>query len=160
KTVYKNLYRSITAYDPKHVDTLVRVENKIYDRIVQLQKTELATKANNLFGLTRKTKADHVHLHFLRKFDQMKQRSLEKELYSKPDVIKNLEEQRLDNPVKELIRLKSNPRISESLSAVNNKRKLSTLHQIALGRSIELQETLKETHFVINHGQNLDLMIV
>ncbi len=58
----------------------------------------------------------------------------------------------------ELIRLKSILRIATSLEKVN--KKFSTRHQVAFGRSIELREKLKDTHYVINHGQNLELMLV
>ncbi|MBA3283904.1 MAG: hypothetical protein H0U27_02435 [Nitrosopumilus sp.] len=110
-----------------------------------------------------------AHSRFSRSLNQMKQRTLEKELYSKPIEIMELEKQRLENLDDELNRLNSIPRIEQSLKKVNGKTKLSINHQVAklsinhqvaYGHSLELREQLKDTHYIINHGQNLDLMLV
>jgi hypothetical protein len=47
KKVYDDIYPSITAYDPAHVESLIRIEEKLYSRIVQLEtekKEEFTTK--------------------------------------------------------------------------------------------------------------------
>lgn len=38
KKIYNDILCSVTAYDPNHVESLVNVENKLYDRIVTLEK--------------------------------------------------------------------------------------------------------------------------
>lgn len=87
----------------------------------------------------------------------MKSREREKEISPKLEIIKELEKLQKSDPKEEIDRLKSIPRVAKSLKIC----KLPTeKHQIAFGRSIELREKLKDTHYIINHGQNLELMVL
>lgn len=38
KQIYIDIFKSVTAYDPDHVDSLIKVENKLYERITLLEK--------------------------------------------------------------------------------------------------------------------------
>jgi hypothetical protein len=69
---------------------------------------------------------------------------------------------RLPDLGKELSRLKGNPRVIQSLDHINayHRSVLVTEEQIAVGRSLELQEHLKKDYYIINHGQNNDSIIV
>lgn len=183
KKIYNDILCSVTAYDPNHVKSLVNVENKLYDRIATLEikrKEEIQNKNTGwkafclsfltlgirpLILLIKKqsiqSEIDQIgktHKKFLHAFNQMKYRRVEKELHPKLKVMKELEKSQLSDLGQELIRLKSIPRIATSLEKVN--KKLSKRHQVAFGRSIELREKLNDTHYVINHGQNLELMLV
>jgi len=107
------------------------------------------------------------HSNFSHALEQMKRRALEKKLHPKPEAIKEFEKNQLSNLDDELFRLKSIPRIAKSLENVEKslenakkRNKLSKNHQIAFGHSLELREQLKHTHYVINHGQNFNLMVV
>lgn len=185
KRVYDDIFSSVTAYDPNHVDSLIKVEDRLHNRILTLEKEveqELKKKTTGLkavglsiltlgirplvLGEKRRQIENRIketgkdHSKFSRALDQMKQRMLEKELHPKPKFMEELEKKRLKNVVDELIRLQSIPRIAESLTKVKQRIRLSKSHQIAFGRSLELQKQLKDTHYVINHGQNLELMLV
>ncbi len=81
-----------------------------------------------------------------------------------PDIeykLKNLETCRLSDPIKELERLKKNPIIHDRLAKVNAHYRTSSsyfhelpmFHQIAYGRSLEVFEKIKKTHYVFHHGQ-------
>lgn len=185
KQVYDDIYRSVTAYEPDHVNSLKKVEGKLYNRVTQLEnekKEELITQKNAKIVLSILTlgirtlvflyrikkvedeikEMDKNHKAFIHSLSQMEQRHLDKELHAKPEKIVELEKNRLENPEDELNRLKLNPRIAKSLQKVTSQvqASLPTQHQVAIGRSIELREQLKDTHYVINHGQNFELMIV
>ena len=58
----------------------------------------------------------------------------------------------------ELSRLSQDPRIQKSLEKINNSSPwyytLNTTQKVAIAQSIELRENLKDTYYVINHGQN------
>lgn len=188
KKIYDDIFCSVTAYDPNHVKSFIKVENRLYKRIValetekkeeiekEIQKKTTGWKAIVLAVLTlgigplvfvmkkrpieKKIKEmSKAHSKFSRALNQMKQRILEKELHPKPKVIQELEKKRLNNLDAELIRLKSIPRIAKSLEKIKRRTKNKS-SQVAFGRSLELQEQLKDTHYVINHGQNLNLMLV
>lgn len=62
----------------------------------------------------------------------------------------------------ELQRLMCNPRIRSSLAKVESDFKfpLSLTQKVAYAHSLELREKLKETHYVINHGQNIEMIVV
>ena len=78
------------------------------------------------------------------------------------EIINSLEAKRLPDLGKELSRLKGNPRVTQSLDHINayHPYGLVGVQQIAVGRSLELQEQLKKDYYVINHGQNNDSIIV
>lgn len=184
-TIYNDIYYAVTTYEPDHVDSLSKVEQKLYDHIVVLKENlEKENKGENkgwkaiglgllTFGIRplvlfvkkkemekRMEQIDRIHSKFLNSLDQMRCRILEKELHPKPEAIKKLEKRYLPGLEDELFRLKSIPRVAKSLENVNKKKKLSEKHQVALGRSLELREELKDTHYIINHGQNVELMVV
>ncbi len=183
KKIYNDILCSVAAYDPNHVESLVNVENKLYDRIVNLEikrKEEIQNKNTGWKALclgiltlgvrplilynkkeSIQSEIDQIgktHKKFFHALNQMKYRVVDKELHPKLEVMKELEKSQLSDVEQELFRLKSIPRIATSLEKVN--KKLSKNHQVAFGRSIELREKLKDTHYVINHGQNLELMLV
>ena len=101
-----------------------------------------------------------IHSKFLRSLEQKQQLTLEKERHPKAEAIKELESRRLENLDDELERLNTIPRIANSLNTVDSRIRLNKMHKVAVGRSLELREQLKDTHYIINHGQNFKLMIV
>ena len=182
KKVYTNIFRSITAYEASHADSLIKVENAIYNKIERLEqrilakedksgwKSVLASAATlgmkplTLYIKRQRVRSDihkleNIHKAFHRSIGQMKRRALEKAIHSKPDAIKRLESVRLSDTKMELKRLKTYPRIAHSLQMVKHLN-MSEDMQVAYGHSLELQEALKETHYVINHGQNIPLMLL
>jgi hypothetical protein len=78
------------------------------------------------------------------------------------ETINSLVAKRLPDLGKELSRLKGNPRVTQSLDHINAYHRYGLVReqQIAVGRSLELQEHLKKDYYVINHGQNNDSVIV
>lgn len=68
-------------------------------------------------------------------------------------LIDSLVKRRLSDPDLEWERLKASARIFRSLEFFERTFE-SRVQKIAFGRSLELQEALKDTHFVINHGQS------
>lgn len=78
------------------------------------------------------------------------------------ETINSLLAKRLPDLGKELSRLKENPRVTQSLDHINAYHRYGLVReqQIAVGRSLELQEHLKKDYYVINHGQNNDSIIV
>jgi len=189
QTVYNDILCSVTAYDPKHMESLVKVENNLHKRIVSLKTKENEEIQNKNTGwkgfylsvltlgvrpliLYMKTQSiqgeidqiNKTHNKFSRSLGQMQNRAVEKESHPKLEALKELESTQLTHVDQELTRLNAFPRIAKSLKRVNAElqgdRKLSKSHQVAFGRSLELREKLKDTHYVFNHGQNLELMLV
>lgn len=183
--VYENIFNSVTAYDPNHADSLIKVENTLYKRIIKLETDKANEYAKKNTGwkaiiysvltlgiraLVFKLKEMHMnskvqsmhkeHARFSRSLEQMQFRQMQKELHPKPEAIQQLENRRLGQLDQELGRLKSIERINKSLGEVTKRKNLSLKHQVAYGHSLELREQLKDTHYVINHGQNLQLMVV
>lgn len=185
--IYEDIFLSVTAYELDHADSLKKVEGLLYDRIFSLQMEEKKNLKNKLTGwksillgfltlgirplviiFKREQIASDIdefdvyHKKFSKALFQMNQRVLEKELHPQATFMQELKSQRLSQQTEELVRLKSIPRIATSLEKVsqsrNKYRPLTTSQQVAFGRSLELREKLKETHYVINHGQNLELM--
>jgi hypothetical protein len=75
-------------------------------------------------------------------------------------ILRNIERQRLSDPKIELCRLKSIPFIARRLQNLdisytsrNCFLQPNIFHKISYGRSLEILDTIKETHFVLNHGQ-------
>gem|GEM_PF-5544775 len=76
--------------------------------------------------------------------------------------VQNLHQIQMQTPVQELERLKANKRVEYSLSKIGKQRPdigKKTNLLAAGGRSIELREALKDTHYVVNHAQKTDLVV-
>jgi len=187
KDIYKNIFNSITAYDAKYAEKLNDVEHQLYTRIAALhqerkENINIATKGltgilmtictlgiNQLVGSHMKKKLENeireIELNrtaFLKAHTQMIARAEPKQVYLKPNEIMEIEQKRLSKPDEELKRLMENERIQKSLNSLDNceEMEFTNAEKIALGHSLELQEALKETHYVFNHGQNIELMVV
>lgn len=74
-------------------------------------------------------------------------------------LLDSLVKRRLPNQILEWERLKTRPRVAHSLEFIE-KTFANDAQKVAFGHSLELQEALKDTHFVINHGQNNAGLIV
>lgn len=183
KKKYIHIFNSCTAYDPNCLDSLIILEENLYERIIKLQKEKKREyrKKNrgrqvwySIFSLgirylvynykknrmqKKIQRMGFRHYDFGCAFEHMKKRLVEKEVVPKPEFIKELEQQRLESVDDELARLKKIPRIARSFKNVK-KKKLTKEHLVAYGHSLELQNKLKDTHYIINHGQNLNLMLV
>ena len=149
KRVYTDIFRSVTAYESSHADSLFKVENAIYNKIERLEQRKLAKKDKSgwksiltsaaTLGMKPLTlyikrqrvrsdihKLENIHKAFHRSIGQMKVRSLEKTIHSKPDAIKRLDSVRLSDTKLELKRLKTHPRIAQSLQMVKRLNMLKT----------------------------------
>jgi hypothetical protein len=176
--IYADILCSVTAYDPNCVESFVAIENRLYNHIITREKEgiqlkRVGWKAICLIFLTLgiwflllsvKTKCNinsthKIHNDFSCAFKQMKSRVVQKESHPKLEAMQELEKSQLSDLDQELARLQSVPRIAASLKKISHKN-LSKNHQVAFGRSVELREKLQGTHYVINHGQNLDLMLI
>lgn len=184
KEVYGNIFKSLTAYEPEYLNALTHVEEKLYHQLIQLEKEKVKFNNKNqkcrriglsiltlgfgsLISICKKkeqanpiNELDRAHQIFIQFLAKMKQRGLKKIIHPKSKELKKIEKKRKRNVDDELIRLKSNNRIVSSLKNVGKRLKLSQSHQIAYAHSLELREAFKDSHYIINHGQNLDLMIV
>lgn len=186
KEIYDNILHSVTAYDPKYVKSFVKIENKLYERIISIEnktKKKIEDKKRGwvafflsvltlgfrplILLIKQQTIQKQInelrktHEKFFKAFNQMESRSKEKKLHPKLEAIQDLEKSQAIDINQELLRLKSIPRVHSSLLKLYpNNFWLSIKQQVAFARSLELQEKLKDTHYVINHGQNLELMLV
>lgn len=132
-------------------------ENKIKIEHIKTEFKIKEIKVENKVEITS-DRIEEAHKIFREKFNQMESRALEKKIHPELETIKELKNSQESDVKQELARLKSIPRIAKSLKKVG--KQLTEKHQVAFGRSIELTEKLKDTHYIINHGQNLELMLV
>lgn len=79
-----------------------------------------------------------------------------KEKVRQESVIKDLLAKRVEDPEKELERLMQISYIKDCIGPLT----LTVRQKIALGHSLEIQEALKSTHNVINHGQKFGLLML
>ncbi len=184
REVYQQLTRTVTTYESNHIAALRTVGTSLYKRIIVLQINRIRKRKNQkqewriiillflTFGILifilliqdKKLKNDFSKLakmqnNFLRACSQIEDSIKEKTMHPQLDAIKELIQLRYADPNQELGRLNELPRINRSFKQVHHLR-LRLAHQIAFGHSLELREKLQDTHYIINHGQNLNLMVV
>jgi len=75
----------------------------------------------------------------------------------RPSAIDSIRAAWLTNPVKELTRLRKIPRVARSLKIFSEK---PNEFLVAYGRTLEIQEKLKDTHFVVNTGISGDIALL
>jgi len=91
---------------------------------------------------------------------QIEESQKEKQVH-KLEQIEEIVKKRKTNIDEELTRLLKNERIKKSLeSIVKHRGWIGPEEKVAIAHTIEIREVLKEEYYVINHGQNLDLMII
>lgn len=180
--VYQAVLKDINLYDPSKVDKLSHLEGKLYTRLHELlpngnAKVEKALYNQPWFikllkiGLSScfhinkpnlQKQIEQLHDKFKHHIALIKERLLPKKVEAAPKALQELQNIRLDSPKKELKRLKQIDQVKRSLQQVSDSAwvKLSNDKLIAIGRSIELREKIKNTHYVINHGQGPSLILV
>lgn len=120
----------------------------IYYLILEKRKSDQLSQSEAIF--------DSINRHL----DQMEESLKEKKTH-KLEVIEEIKKLRKADKEEELKRLQADARIEKSLKRIEKScRRLTTEHKIAIGHTLELQNCLKDEYFIINHGQNLDLMMI
>jgi hypothetical protein len=174
--IYKGILSNVHTYDPSKIEELEQLNKALHKRILSLieekrTKEPLVSKAvKNIFSFglysrqqrSRMRCNDRLHDDFLHHISQVRD-SLKTKVASAP--IPELEELariRLPDLQQELERLQQHPRIKRSLERVERGCvfQLTLAHKVAFAHSIELREKLKEKYYVINHGQNLEMMLI
>jgi hypothetical protein len=178
--VYKNILFSINSLELYKIDKLEKLETAFYNKLKSLINLNyrnesyatyifksIVSLGNHALQSHRENKnnsdIEAIHRSFRHHVTEI-QRSLEEK--TAPILIPEVEEMqklRLGDPQKELERLSASPRIRNSLEKINKsfvRYRLNVPEAIAIAHSIELREALKDKYYVINHGQNLNMMVL
>lgn len=182
--VYKSIQISVTVYasDKKALKKIKTIELQIYNHLEHLNEEQSKLKlipstiltcgivpfVRSEIATQREEKLHHRHQAFLDSVKKLKESFAPKNSQWISDKIEPLLKLRLEDLEEELKRLKQNPRIARSFKKVerscrhleNSTFKLSNSDLIALGHTLEVREALKETHFVINHAQGFEALLL
>ena len=148
-SVYKNLLLHISCFEPSAIESMAAIEKRFYTRLMELGASAEIREIRALFE---------------KQITHIRQSLLPKEEVQPIKALQELQQRRKSGLHAELKRLIQNPRIAKVLLPLKASKRhifesepkvrLSKRELVAVGQSIELQERLRESHYVFNHGQN------
>ncbi len=174
KSVYKNILFNINSFEKSKIEKIVEIEQLFYERLISLIKHP---KEESFFirvikyllflflfcrDNIRMSEIESVHNSLKHHITQIKMSLLVKVHNPVLPELEELRKIRLPYPAFELQRLKKSERIRESLRKVTTfcRHALSLNQEVAFAHSIELREKIKDRYYVINHGQNGEMMLI
>lgn len=183
--IHKYICENAPLYSPEHLPKLKELESKLCKRIQHLEKSNqtllqkkcegplytflcIITAGFYFLALSiqmencddRILEIEEKHKTFSQLLERIEPRSSKKSEQPLLEGIQKCKNLQLSNPQQELERLEKIPRVKTSLEFIQKKNNLSLEQKIAIGRSLELRESLKETHYVFNHGQSTIIMLL
>lgn len=173
--IYESVRNNIFAYDSSHLVILKKVENTLYQRMIAQIKRDSSSIIKIictlgiylLFTYYKLYKVRSSHSQFLTQFKLLEDKLETKEVIPRLADVWKLQEKYLSDPNQEIKRLLQVHRVLKTCTfkdpaLITLKEfdyiRLNTQQKIAWYRSLELQELLKDTHYVLNHGLNYPLV--
>lgn len=168
---YKQNLNKIYSFDHTNLDEMRDAEESFYNRLnfilknqkgnksVKIAKIIISLGATYYFTKKRKNSVDKLHYLYNHHFSLIQKSMKAKIEDNNNEILENLKNKRLPDVNDEYHRLIQNKRIENSIKKIEKHKKLKIEEKVAIAQSIELREELKEHYYIINHGQNLPIVI-